>query len=173
MKKHRQFGSIEKEEKKSKSGMFIAIFLAVVMMGGIGGIFLYKPGSTSQDSAFGRYTFRNVNNLWVTEVNDKDVGFYFRPNQVEFLDVSEPAMQLLKNSQGIILSFNPEQNSTSRLQALDIFRFEITDAILSEYRGKQMGFGISQKINTTINLPILTCDNSSFAAPVLFVDYYL
>lgn len=168
MKKFRQFRPVETREKKSKAGMYLAIFIAVVMVGGIGGIIVSKPADS--EYVYGKYPFMSKNNMWVTKINKKEVAFYFLPDQVSHFEVSESAFEIFKNSQGIIFTFDPEINSTTKLQALDIFRFEIVDAIINSYKGKQIGFAATK--NTSLyELPVVTCENSSYYFPVMFIDY--
>jgi hypothetical protein len=166
MKKFRKFQHIERaEEPKSRKGMYLAIFLAVIMIGGIAGIFTNNPDA---DVTYGKFDFKNVNGLWETKINKQEVTFYFLPDQLSAVQFDEQAQLRLKNSQAIILSFDPMQNETTKLQALDIFRFELANALASS--GKQVGLGVSQ--NTTLyNFPIITCANSSFVVPVLYAEY--
>jgi len=168
MKKFRHFKQVEQKEKKSKAGLYLAIFLAVIMIGGIGGIFLGNPSTTS-DNSFGKYDFKNVNNYWVTTVNKKETSFYFLPQQVADLSVSQTAFERIKNSQGLIIVFYPGHNSTKKLQALDVFRFEVANALVTAYN-KQVGFGITTN-SSAYTLPILNCINSSFYLPIMLVDF--
>jgi len=168
MKKFRHFKQVEQKEQKSKSGLYLSIFLAVIMIGGIGGIFLSNPGTTS-DYSFGKYDFKNVNNYWVTTINKKDTSFYFLPQQVESLSISSTAFERIKNSQGVMIIFDPGHNSTKKLQALDVFRFEIANALVTSYN-KQVAFGITTN-SSAYTLPILNCNNSSFYVPIMLVDF--
>ena len=167
MKKFRQFKNKEpKQEQKSKAGVYISIFLAVIMIGGVAGIFLSNPSSDSQFS-YGKYDFKNVNGIWITKISGKEKAFYYLPEQIINLNVSDAAVQIIKNSQGVLISFDPELNETSKAQAVDIFKFELVDALITS--NKQAGFGISKKINST--LPYVTCENSSAYVPVMSLSY--
>jgi len=104
------------------------------------------------------------------EINKKNVAFYFPPDQVQHLDVPNSFSQILKNSQGVIVSFDSEANSTTRLQAIDIFRFEIVNAISDAYGGKQIGFASNKESNSSL-LPVATCQNSTYFIPVMTVSY--
>lgn len=169
MKKFRQFKAVEpKPEQKSKTGIYLSIFLAVIMIGGVAGIFLSNPSSDSQLS-YGKYNFKNINGIWVTKINGKETNFYYFPDQVKNLSISEDAFQTLKNSQGVIISFNPEVNETLKAQTIDIFRLELVDAILSSYK-KQIGFAVNKKINSS-QFSYLTCSNSTLNVPIMSIDY--
>lgn len=168
MKKFRSFKTEEeKPEKKSKAGMYLAIFIAVVMIGGVGGIIL---GNQDNDSEFtyGKYSFSSKNNEWMTKIDKKEISFYFMPQEVEHLDVSGAASQLLKKSAGIIITYNPNINSTEKLQAIDIFKFKF-EKTMSD-KNKQIGFAVTETTNLT-GFPAITCSNSSFTFPVMSIEY--
>ncbi len=169
MKKHRSFQNIEKKEEKSRAGMYLAIFIAVVMIGGVGGIFLGNPGSEPAYS-FGKYSFWGDNNRWVTEINNEDVSFYFLPQYVYYFNVSAEAIKRIKNSEGIIITFDPEINSTIKLQVVDLFKFEVSKTIVDVDSTKKIGFGAVKKTNIS-NFPVITCNNASFIYPVIVIDY--
>ncbi len=169
MKKFRQFKQVEqKEEKKSKVGLYMAIAIAVVMIGGVAGIFLSNPTSGS-NQAYGNYEFKNVNNQWVTKINGQSINFYFLPDQVRSFQVSNESIEKIRDSQAILLSSDPTENSTSRLQAIDIFRFEFASSYSTLFN-RQVGSGVTKIINNS-KLPYLNCDNSTIMIPVFVVGY--
>lgn len=167
MKKHRSFKHIEKEEKKTKGGMYLAIFIAVIMVGGIGGIIIGNMGGDSEYS-YGKYSFTSKNNLWVTKINKQNIVFYFLPQEVDYLEVSNPASQLLKKSSGIIITYDPEINETPKLQAIDIFKAELTDTMINN--NKQAVFALTKAMNTSA-FPVITCANSTYLFPVVSIEY--
>ena len=167
MKKHRSFKGIEKEEKKSKVGMFLAIFIAVIMIGGIGGIFLSNPGA-KQDFSYEKYSFRSKGDLWVTKIDKQEKAFYFLPQEVDFLEVSSQASQLLKRSNGAIITSDPYLNTTGKLQAVAIFKAELTQTMFD--KNKQVILASTKPINSS-ELPVITCENSTILFPVMYIDY--
>jgi hypothetical protein len=44
------------------------------------------------------------------------------------------------------------------------------NALLSEYRTKQVGYAMNQE-STAYALPVITCQNASFSFPVLQLEY--
>jgi len=171
MRKHRSFKheQTELKEPKNKAGMYMAVFIAAVMILSIGGVFLSNPDSES-DYTFNGYNFKSSNNLWITKIDGKETAFYFLPEQVANLNVSEQALTIIKNSQGLIVTSNSIQDPESRLQALDIFKLDFTNAYLKAYPNKKAGIAFTQKaINS--RLPVLTCDNSTYLFPVISVDF--
>lgn len=170
MKKLRGFKAhTRKEEKKSKVGLYWSIFLCVVMFGSIGGIFLSNPGS-SNEQMFNSYSFKQVNNLWTTRINDKTVSFYVFPDQAASYEASPVALQSIKNSAGFVISFNPAQNTTEQLQVIDVLRFELANTIVETYPEKQVYYAVTTP-SVQYTLPVITCQNSSIAFPVLVVDF--
>jgi hypothetical protein len=170
MKKFRQFKSSKpKEEKKNKAGIYLSIFLAVIMVGSIAGIFIGNP-SQGQEYTYGKYSFKNVNNIWSTKINKKEVAFYYLPDQLIASQVPVAVHKKIQASQGLIISFNPRINETTRLQAVDIFRFELVNAFISATPTKQVGFSITEK-SSAYSLPPINCNNATFYVPVMTVDY--
>jgi len=169
MKKHRTFQNIEKKETKSRTGLYLSIFLATIMIGGVAGILLDYQG-TSNDYVYGKYTFKqDSNGRWSTKIDGKQVSFFSLPTQSGQMNISAQAIQTLKNSQGILISINPDSNVTTRLQALELFRFELFDSFSNAYQ-KQTGFGVMQK-SEAYKLPVITCSNSTYQFPVITARY--
>lgn len=172
MRKRRSFKNEQSEAReapKSKAGMYMAIFIAAVMVLSIGGVFLSNPSSES-DYSYNGHDFKNSNNMWVTKIDGKEITFYFLPQEVETLDVSKQAVDIIKNSQGLIITSNPVQDTTSKLQVLDIFKLNFVNSYLKRYSEKKAGLAVTQKTNAS-KLPVLTCENSSYSYPMVSVDF--
>lgn len=170
MKRLRGFkGHVKKEEKKSKAGLYLAVFLSVVMLGSIGGVFLSNPTS-SGDYLYGKYSFKSKDNLWSTKINDKSILFYVLPDQAAGYEASSIALQSIKSSAGFVISFNPIQNTTLQLQAIDILRFELANTLIDTYPEKQAFYAVTAQ-SSQYTLPVITCQNSSISFPVLVVDF--
>ena len=169
MKKRRTFKTESAQnipnEKKDRKGLYLAIFLASIMILSIGGVFLWNPESDSGYS-YGKYSFANKNNLWAIKLNNKEVNFYFLPQQVENINISERILYLIKSSNGVLLLTDPEENSSLKLQAIDIFKFEMFNTFVNAYPQKQMGFAFTKPVNNS-KTPVLTCSNSSYLFPAI------
>lgn len=169
MKKFRKFRQEPvAKEKKDKTAVYMSIFLGGLMILSAFGVFFWNPSSES-DLSYGKFTFKSANNMWTTKINKKDVSFYLLPDQVSHLS-NKQANQLLKNSQGIVLSFNPEVNETTKLQAIDVFKFEFVNMITNSYKEKKIGFAIFEKSQKS-TVPVINCQNSSIVIPVVVIDY--
>lgn len=171
MKKHRKFeaqAQAQKEEKKSKTGLYIAILFSLIMIGGVAGIFMSNPSTSS--NTYGSYSFTNTNNQWTTQINGKQISFFFMPQQVSTISIPSQALQLIKTSQDILLTFNPENSTQQQLQAFDVFRLEFSQAVNDVYPQKRVGFAVSQP-SSAYNLPIITCANASYYVPVIYAQY--
>ncbi len=172
MRKHRSFKheqSEAKAEPKNKAGMYMAIFIAAVMILSIGGVFLSNPDA-DYDYSYGGYNFRNSNNLWITKIDGRELVFYSLPEQVVNLDISKQAVDMIKNSYGLIITSNPVQAPVSRLQALDLFKFDFTNSYLKVYPEKKIGYAFTQKVNSS-KIPAITCGNSTYLFPVINIAF--
>ncbi len=172
MRKHRSFKHNQagvKDEPQNKTGMYMAIFIAAVMVLSIGGVFLSNP-SYESDYSYNGYNFKSSNNLWTLKIDGKEIIFYSLPEQVLGLDVSIQAVDIIKNSQGLIISSNPIQDPVSKLQVIDIFKFDFINTYLKAYPEKKAGFAFTRKINDS-KFPVLTCDNSTYLFPVMNIEF--
>lgn len=169
MKKFRKFRQEQFEVKQKKNtGKYISIFLGVLMVLSVFGVFFWNPSQES-DYVFGKYDFKSADGKWITKINKKETEFYFLPSQVLHLE-SKPATQLIKNSQGMIITYDSEINETSRLQAIDVFKLDFVDTLSKVYSNKKIGFATTNSLNVS-NLPLITCENASYFFPVLFIDF--
>ncbi len=168
MKKHRQFRDYEVQKKKNNTGIYLAIFLAVLMIGGVGGIFLQNQ-NTNSDQVFGKYTFKYVNNQWITKINKKDVTFFYSPQQVLKFNISDDVIGELKNSQALIIAFDPFINTSTQLQVIDLFKFQLAELFQDMY-GKQV-FSAVTAPTTKYKFPVVTCANATAAVPLLTLAY--
>ncbi len=170
MKKHRKFRSVvQKEEKKSNLSLYWSIFISVIMVGAVGGIILSNP-NTESSYVYGKYSFSTKDNLWVTKISGKETSFYFLPDQVSYVNISSQAITAVKDRTSLVVLFNPDLNDSLKLQAIDLFRFELVETLTKTYPQKQLGFAVT-KNSTQYPYQIISCANASFYTPILFVDY--
>ena len=108
----RKFKNLATKDKKNKTGFYLSILIIVIMVGGIGGVIFYAPQSGSHDYTFNGYDFETSDNFYKTEINDKEVNFYFLPDQVQNINIDQGALSVLTSMQGSIVSINPIQNET-------------------------------------------------------------
>ncbi|MBN2421053.1 hypothetical protein JXB27_02125 [Candidatus Woesearchaeota archaeon] len=170
MKKFRKFGEQGKtrEEPKNKAGVYFSLFIAGIMIFSVGAIFLSNPEEA--DYSFGKYEFKSKNGMWNTKIEGKQVSFYLLPEQVLGHNVSKTAISSIKSNYALIIAFNPNTNSTPKLQAIDLLRFEVVDALTKTNPSKQLGYAITEK-SEKYDIPVVSCENASFAMPIMILDY--
>jgi len=134
----------------------------------VGAIFLSNPESA--DYSYGKYSFKSESGYWTSKLAGKTISFYQLPEQVLNHGYSSEVTKLIKNSQGFIVSFDQNQNSTSKLQVIDLMRLELMQALLNTKSTKYLGYGVTQP-GINYNLSVFDCKNSSWAYPVIVVTY--
>jgi hypothetical protein len=148
----------QKKERRKK--FFIGLFLvAVMVMSGFG---IYLSG---QD-AYGTFFFNDLkfevqDNVYVTKINDRQIYFYNPPSTLQIYNVTPIIPNVLKNAQVIVQTFDPE---SEELIVIDRIRFE-----LSQLLDKQTANTVI-KPSDIYNLPVYTCVNATFEAPVIYYN---
>lgn len=170
MKKFRRFGEVKqtREEPKNKAKVYFSIFIASIMILSVGGIFLSNPNEP--DYVYGKHEFKSNNNMWTTKIDGKQVSFYMLPEQVLVYNVSENALNSIKQSYALVIAFNPNVNSTQKLQAIDLSRFEVVNALMKMNPSKQIGYAVTEKTEK-YNISTLSCENATFMMPVMILQY--
>ena len=146
-----------RKEKKSRWGAFLVIFIAFIMISSVIG-FLYS-GETDTFK-YKDLKFKRTQTEWYTTINDQKLTFNYFPSEVEQIELSEEITTILLNK--------PEIDTTSDLNdtfseeiALAQYNFALTSSNLNIYIRR--GF----TTNNTFNLPIITCEDSTFAVPII------
>lgn len=154
-----------KKKPTNWGSIIITVFISLIMIFSIFAIVLGQDQNSNtkyNGYKFGVGYFPDTTiQYYTTKINGKDMLFYNFPTEVESINVSQEIITLLKNSQIIITTFNPETNS-SDLQALELAIYDLENNL-----DKPIVRGISKK-DASYSLPILDCSNSTIVTPVLF-----
>ena len=152
----------ERRAKKNKKYMsYVLVLLMVVSMAGI------YVSSQQQDTAlvYGDYKFTQSlldsasgQYVFTTTYDDKEVYFYYLPQDVLSLEVEGNLTKVLQPAQYIALSTD---NNPQFVQLYDLIRYEF-----SNFADKLMPGGVLEETNNSI-FPVITCDNSTIATPVI------
>jgi hypothetical protein len=148
-----------RKEKKSKSGIIMALIIAFIMVGSILGY--VSIGRQDNQFKYNGIKFTQTSNQWRTTINNQQLTFDYFPSDVEQIELSNDMVTALLNK--------PEIDTTSDLN--DTFSEEIALAnynmalTLNKLNIYVMG-GFTT--NNTFNLPILTCKGSTQAVPIIY-----
>ncbi len=137
----------------------IAIFIVFIMVSsGIGYMF---GESAARKEKYKEYTFVLRENQWVTEIEGKEIGFNYLPQDVENIDVNEEIVSGLQNKLEIDVTSGINDSFSEGIALAEYF-MDRNLASLNVYLRK--GF----TANNTYGAPIITCNDATDAVPVVF-----
>ena len=151
------------DSKKIMSAVIIFIMVSSVFGVILGNI---NQGDSSQIQYNG-YNFDIVENRYRTEIDDKDHFFYFLPQEVLNINISEPELSLIDSAQAVYLVFDPDMED---LTSMDLVRFTLGQFFLENQQYIESGLTKESSDYPNIN-NILDCENATQVWPViLFKD---
>jgi len=148
-----------KKEKKSKSGVIMALVIAFLMVGSILGY--VSIGRQESQVKYKDIKFKQnpTNNVWYTTINNQRLAFDFLPLEVEQIELQGSTTVLNK----------PQIDTTSKINdtfaeeiALAQYNLALTLSDLNIY--VRRGFTTDNIFNTTI----FTCKDATPAVPILY-----
>ena len=151
-------------KKQRRNKIWMGALTIIIMVGGGLGIFANNISPSSSDLPYGDYAFNKEQNYWATELNGHKLYFAYHPFEVEMYNLSKDSVDLLRNSQAIIISNDP--NSQFRDQIARV-KFNFAESI-GKMIGKQTINAFS--VETAYAVPVLNCDNASVEIPVIMFE---
>ncbi len=144
-----------------RSNTIWTLFIAFIMVSSVLGYTIF--GGTEQTTTrYNGYSFVRTSTGWQTKVNKQELSFNFHPSEVEHINISQGIVDLIKNTNMIYLTFDPDQPD---LQYIDLSRFEMTDiffTFLQTYAENAV-----TKQSSKYDLKILDCTNATSSVPVI------
>ncbi len=137
-----------------KRSMGIIIILLMVSSV-LGIVFSYSAGNaaTEQTFRYGEYVFTLQENLYVTEINDVEMSFYYTPDVVLGADLPQDFLTAYK--EGGVLSMTLDRND-SAVEFLSILTYDVTRSLNEDGVVAQLGFTTPVE-----QLPVIQCDNAT------------
>lgn len=164
-KRHRPGKQIERDEPKkrgiSKQAIW-TIILGGIMVFSVFGIMFSSYNSGSDKTTYGNYEFERTTNGWATEINGKYAEFNYLPSDIEKLNLSREASDVLAQSKAVYITFNP---NTRNVQTFELMRFELSMK-MAEAADVYPMLGVSEE-NDEYRQPLVDCRNSTPTVPVL------
>ena len=147
--------------KKEKKRYGLILFIIFIMIG-TSVSFVYFGFSPGEDRVkYNGITFASNNHVWIAKINGQDAAFSFLPADVEKIIAMGDFSKMLQDKYEI--DATSEVNSTFKESiALAEHQMGLTLEAYNIYLRK--GF----TTNTTFNLPIITCANSTSNVPVVY-----
>ena len=143
-----------------------ALFIAFIMVGSILGIVfsgLGEDSSKTKSADYNNISFYKIESKWATEYNNKEIYFDYFPSEVDDIEVNVLAESLLKNSSMIITSFDLD---SELITGISYIRLELSKELPKLRNDIYIGSGLLTN-SDKVNLPVITCKNSTIYAPVI------
>jgi len=145
----------KKHEKKSKTGIWLIIFIAILMLTSTIG-YVFK-GDTKEK--YGDFSFSmGEDQIWYTKINGRQIGFHYFPADLESINLSSEIIDRIKTTNMVYFTHDPEN------------RYKEDIALLKEifWQYFQIYADNGLTANNTFNLPIISCDNATISLPVIY-----
>lgn len=150
-----------RKERKNKSVIYVAIFIAFIMITSVLG---YIFGDSEESSMkYNKYNFYKKNLKWVTKISNAEVDFDYFPAEIDNINLSKEIVESIKNSRMIYITYSPNQTDTDEF---GYSQFELTNKLmlLNIYAGN----GMTE--SNEFNLPIISCANATQFVPVIVLE---
>ena len=146
--------SKKRETKRIKRNrMMIGALTIFVMLGGGLGIFASNIGTSENSMPYNDFMFELTERGWRTNINNERLYFLNHPLEVEYININQETINLIKNSERLLLSFNPNSIYSDSISSSQFY--------LSENL-RTMGYSIGQGFNveTEFEIPIINCSQA-------------
>ncbi len=148
-------------EKRSNGGVYVALFIAFIMVSSIVG-FLWGQNSTDTQSGSSTYkeiTFKKTQNGWSTKIDGTLTQFRFHPSEVESILFSQNEHLLLSNGP-LYIAYDP---SDEKVESLALAQFELANA----FTKKNIQVIPAMTKNNSFGVTIANCETKGV---VLIID---
>ena len=157
----REFMASRKSKRKEN---LIALFIALTMVSSVFGVIFYGFSDPGETQKYNGFTFKRAGNEYITKINNKELHFYYLPDQVIQINLTKTLQDILNNSMVIQLTFNPEDKN---VELFELVRYEFSELMVEEIVDTIFLPGITTQ-SDTYNLPIITCKNATMFQPVFY-----
>lgn len=148
-----------RREKGNKGVVYVAIFIAFIMVTSVLG-FIF--GSDDETMSYGKHVFYKKNLKWVIRTDSGELGFDYFPAEIEHISLDENAKTAIINSKMVYVTYEPNQTNAGEL---GFAQFDISQKLflLDVYAGSGM------TAENEYDIPIVTCKNATQFVPVILL----
>jgi len=161
----RKFKPIKRKVKEKRffsKQNIMSIFIVVIMTSSIIGFM-----NSDESHNYNGFKFTAKENKWQTKVDGQMHQFDFLPSDVDVLVIDPAAIDRIKNTNVLFLTFDP---TLEDLSTIDLLRFELS-AKLPALTGIISLTNAAHSNSTTYDLPLITCANATTLVPVMDIGY--
>ncbi len=152
----------KRENKFFNKKTIIGLLVAFVMISSL--LAAWEGSSTALDKYNG-YKFKaNEYNIF-GKIGEEWIEFNNHPSSLETIEVAEPAIQKLKDSKMIYLTFDPEDNA---IKDIELARMKLSESLTTEF-GIYSSVGASMNSTAYQAYPLIDCNNATQFIPVVYL----
>lgn len=150
---------MKKKDEKQRTKIIMSIFIAFIMITSVIG-FMFGQYAT-QKFKFGKYTFTRTDQGFSLIINKQDVYFDYFPTEANLTNFSQGIDERVKASKMLYLTYD---FNTTHAPALGKAAYDLTLSL------NKFGIFVQPAFTnqTSFNVPVITCANSSMFVPVLY-----
>ena len=144
----------------------LGLFIVIIMVGsGFGIMFGGFSSSGDNKAEYGDYSFTFSNDMFITKIDGQNVKFYYLPQEVEDINVSEDIINRLKNTMQIDVTSDYDSLVRQEIAGLQFYLKQTLEPIKSLYI--RNGFIQENEYNITV----ITCNDADPSVPVILFEY--
>ncbi|MEK6837830.1 MAG: hypothetical protein AABX69_04205 [Nanoarchaeota archaeon] len=158
--------TLGRAKDKDNGKKWFAVFVGAIMLMSVAGfVFSFNPSAQGANFRYGDLTFEQTQQgFFTTEVNGRQIDFFYRPEDVSDIDVPDFVVEKLMGNRVIYIAYYSNSTLASNMALLQFDAANILDA----------RYGVFvQPASTTANpfgLPIAACNNATSFIPVLLLQ---
>ena len=149
--------------RKNNIGKWVmTAFFAMILVTSILGFAL--SGTQNTKNIYNKNEFVQKNDLWITEINDKNIEFLYYPDTTTDIELKDSSFEPLIT---YIVSDPTLNLSTNDLQAIDYGKYELKNTLEKlGYENNNLGFSVEYN-----NIKPTTCEQST--STVYVIDFQI
>ncbi len=147
------------KRKQKRNQLLMGLVLVFLMIFGMMGVFTYN--NTGEAYEYKDYKFTWDGKMFSTKIDGEPKQFYTIPQELQNINRTESFASNIR-APGMYLTFDPDQ-ATENLVYLDVLRNDI----VNEFDSVVVSAITSE--SEVYELPVITCENSSAGAPVIYL----
>lgn len=152
------------KEKKEKKRWGLILFIVIIMIGTSFSFVYYGFSGVEEKVKYNEIVFVKFPDRWEAKINGRTAAFSFLPADVENVPVSGDLSKRLQDKPEIDITYD-SNSSNSQSIALAEHQMSLTLANYGIY--VRQGF----TANSTFELPVIICDDSTLNVPVVYFRY--
>ncbi len=151
----------EKKEFWSKRNL-MSLFIITIMVLSVAGFVMIQNNQDTFNTVYGEFTFKQTPSVYITKIDGVERSFRYHPSQVEDLNISKSAIDALKQTKMVYVTYDPD---TRYPQVMGLLSYELTQE-LSDAFDMYVLTGLTDE--NDYDAQIITCEEATADVPVIY-----